>query len=200
MKIKNIVFDLGGVLIDFKPQLYLEHIGFDKNDVQLFYKIVFCGEEWNMYNKSIYSEEDVRINLIQHYPEYKTQINKIFDNIDYSYILFLKKDTSDYLKMKKNKGYNIYILSDLSVDSFNYNKQFDFFNYIDGGVYSFEIGSTKPSKKNYEELLKKYNLNDLETVFIDDNLENVKMANSLGIKGIQFTTLEDLKKILKTLN
>ena len=192
--IKNIVFDLGGVLIDFKPEKYLEHIGFSKEDINLFTQIVFYGKEWNAYNSSKYNAEQTEKNLIQNYPQYSDKIKQIFKNINYKYILFEMKDTSNYLKELKNKGYYIYILSDLSKDSYTYNRQFDFFHYVEGGIYSFEVGSTKPNKNNYETLLKKYNLLPKETVFIDDRLENIEAANHYGIHGIQFITLDSVKE------
>lgn len=109
------------------------------------------------------------------------------------------KDTSNYLKELKDKGYNIYILSDLSIDSYNYNKQFKFFDYITGGVYSFEIGTTKPNKNNYKVLLEKYSLIPEETIFIDDRLNNIEAANDFGIHGIQFTTLNKVKEEINKL-
>ena len=191
--IKNIVFDLGNVLIDFKPQIFLAYLGFNEEDIKLFNNIVFAGKEWNMYNQSKYDANEVHSALINNYPEYTDKINTIFQNIDYNYILFLKHDVSDYLKELKKQRFNIYILSDLSVDSYNHNRNFKFFNYIDGGVYSFEIGSTKPNKANYLELLNKYNLIANETIFIDDKIENVEAANKVGIHGIQFISLDSLK-------
>lgn len=197
MKIKNIVFDLGAVLIDFKPQVLLKKIGLSDEEVDLFNKIIFYGEEWRNYNSSINDINETILSLTKRYPEYADKIKFIFDNFDYKYILFLMEDTSLYLKELKGRGYNIYLLSDLSADSFIYNKSFDFFNYIDGGIYSFEIGSTKPNKKNYEELLKRYNLVAEETIFIDDNYENIKAANTFGIKAVQFTNLEEVKTIVE---
>lgn len=197
--IKNIVFDLGGVLIDFKPERYLEHIGFSEEDINLFTKIIFYGKEWNEYNSSKLNVKQTEENLIKNYPQYSDKIKKIFDNIDYKYILFEMKDTSNYLKELKDKGYNIYILSDLSIDSYNYNKQFNFFDYVIGGVYSFEIGTTKPNKNNYKVLLEKYNLIPEETIFIDDRLNNIEVANNFGIYGIQFLTLDSIKEEIKSL-
>ena len=60
--IKNVVFDLGGVLIDYRPESYLEHIGFSKDDVSLFTKIVFYGKEWDEYNSSKYDICDTEEN------------------------------------------------------------------------------------------------------------------------------------------
>ncbi|MCI8760979.1 MAG: HAD family phosphatase [Clostridia bacterium] len=192
--IKNIVFDLGGVLIDFKPEKYLEHIGYSEEEVSFFTTMIFWSSEWSEYNSSKYDDRRTKENLIKRNPQYASEIENIFNKIDYQYILFEKKDTVHYLKELKSRGYHIYLLSDLSIDSYNYNKQFDFFNDIIGGVYSFEVGSTKPNKKNYETLLSKYQLIPEETIFIDDRLENVKAADNCGIHGIQFTTLEDVKE------
>lgn len=192
--IKNIVFDLGGVLIDFKPEKYLEHIGYSEEEVSFFTTMIFWSSEWSKYNSSKHDDRRTKENLIKRNPQYASEIENIFNKIDYQYILFEKKDTVHYLKELKSRGYHIYLLSDLSIDSYNYNKQFDFFNDIIGGVYSFEVGSTKPNKKNYETLLSKYQLIPEETIFIDDRLENVKAADNCGIHGIQFTTLEDVKE------
>ena len=197
--IKNIVFDLGGVLIDFRPEKYLEHIGFNEKEIKKFRKIVFGGKEWMKYDSSEYDAKQLEEILVQNYPKYEKEVRKIFKYIDYSYILSCIKDTSDYLKQLKNKGYKIYILSDLSKDSYNHNKKYDFFNYVDGGVYSFEIGSTKPNKENYKTLLEKYNLIPEETIFIDDKLENIQAANILGIRGIQFTKLVEVKEKINEL-
>ncbi len=197
--IRNIIFDLGGVLVDFKPQNYLSHIGLNKEEVEFFTKLVFYGKEWREYNSSKINSKQTEEKLIKEYSEYANIITKIFSKLDYNYILFEMKDTAEYLKELKAKGYNIYILSDLNEDSFKYNKQFDFFNYVSGGVYSFEVGTTKPNRNNYETLLKKYNLLPEESIFIDDNIDNVNMANELGINGIQFVALDIVKKQIEKL-
>lgn len=190
---RNIVFDLGGVLIDFRPQIFLQKLGYNPKEVEIFTKIVFCGEEWNQYNQSNLNSIETKNELMKNYPEYSNDINNIFNKMDYNYILFENENTSNYLKELKFKGYNIYILSDLSQESYEFNQKFDFFQYVDGGVYSFEINSTKPNENNYKVLLDKYSLTPKETIFIDDRLINVEAANEFGIKGILFTTLDEVK-------
>lgn len=197
--IKNIVFDLGGVLVDFKPEKYLKHIGFNESEIDFLTNLIFCGKEWYEYTASKYTIKQTAENLRKKYPQYEDKIKKIFDNIDYTYILFEMSETTEYLKELKSNGYNIFILSDLSKDSYSYNKEFELFNYINGGVYSFEIGSTKPNDNNYKTLLEKYELIPDETIFIDDKLENIKAANKFGIHGVQFTTLDEVKRKISLL-
>jgi len=192
--IKNIVFDLGGVLIDFKPEKYLRHIEFSEEDVVRFKQIVFWGEEWGEYNSSDLTIKETEQKLVEHYPEYREKIQEIFAKMDFSYILFEIKETAEYLKELSEKGYQIYLLSDLSRDCYEYNKHFPLFQYVKGGVYSFEIGSTKPNEKNYKTILEKYHLRPQETIFIDDRLNNVEAANNFGIHGIQFISLEQVKE------
>lgn len=194
--IKNIVFDIGGVLVDYLPKRYLKHIGLSDKEAELFNNIIFWGKEWFEYNSDKIDVNEMKEILLKNYPQYANKIDKIITNIDYNYILFEKYDTAQYLKQLKNEGYKIYLLSDLSIDSYNFNKKFDFFNYIDGGVYSFEVGSTKPNEINYKTLLNKYSLIPNETIFIDDNINNINAGNKLGIIGILFTNLKQVKEEL----
>lgn len=192
--IKNIVFDLGKVLIDFRPENFLEKLGYSPKEVETFTKMIFYGEEWERYSCAEVSLNQVKDEVLKHYPAYANAIKRIFEHMDYQYILFEMEDTAMYLKELKNEGYRIYILSDLSKDCYEYNQQFDFFRLVDGGVYSFEINSTKPNKKNYRTLLDKFNLLPEETIFIDDRVNNIHAANEFGITGILFTDLEEVKQ------
>lgn len=111
----------------------------------------------------------------------------------------IKENTVKFLKDLKNQGYKIYILSNISGDSYKFVSQYDFFDFVDGGVYSYELHICKPNKEIYKKLLDKYNLEPKDTIFIDDMLPNIKSANELGINGIQFTTLNEVKQKVKIL-
>lgn len=198
--IKNIVFDLGGVLVDFNPRNLLEHLGIPEDKIELYGRMIFYSREWDKYNCGLYDSKQVKEAIIEKNPEYCEKINYILENLDFSYILFEKSDTAEYLKSLKEEGYNIYLLSDLSKESFGYNSSMEFFNYIQGGIYSFEVGSTKPDDNNYERLLKDFNLIPDETIFIDDRLKNIEAANKFGIHGVLFTSLDEVNnKVSKLL-
>ena len=192
--IKNIVFDLVGVLVDFDMVPYLDHLGIPLDEIPYYKDNVFHSEEWGLYNAGKYDLPALKNALIEKLPEKKDIVARIIDKLDFSYILSDYKDTAEYLKELKFEGYNIYVLSDLSKESFPYNASFDFFKYVDGGIYSFKIGSNKPSDNNYIQLLETYNLVPDETIFIDDRPQNVEAANKFGIHGIQFTTLDEVKE------
>lgn len=192
--IKNIVFDLGRVLIDWEAKKYLKSFGYDDETVDKLNKIIFTSEEWLDCDKGIYERNTDLVEILsKKYPEHAEKIEKILTK-DWVKILKLKEDSSEYLITLKHQGVKIYILSNLSKESYDHNSQYEFFKYIDGGIYSFESKKIKPDPEIYIELLEKYNLIPEETIFIDDVKENVSVANNLKINGIIFTNLEQVKK------
>lgn len=198
--IKNIVFDLGGVLVDFKPQILLKHLGFNEIETTFYTNAIFYSEEWGKFNCSILDDKQVREEIINKNKVYEERINYIFDNLDYNYLLFERTKTSKFLESLKEKGYNIYLLSDLSKYSFEYNSSMSFFKNVKGGIYSFEVGTIKPDDNNYKRLLGDFNLVADETIFIDDHEENVQKAEEFGIHGVVYTTLEEVvEKVNKLL-
>ena len=105
--------------------------------------------------------------------------------------------TLDVILEMKNKGYKLFILSNITKESFEYLKsRIEIEKNFNGGVYSFQEGMRKPSEEFYEVLIKKYNLKKEECIFFDDKQKNVEVGNSLGIKSIKFNTVEDIKNNL----
>lgn len=192
--IKNIVFDLGRVLIDWEAKKYLKSFGYDDETVDKLNKIVFTGEEWLDCDKGKYERNTDLVEILsEKYPEHAEKIAKILTK-DWVKILKLKEDSSEYLIKLKQQGFKIYILSNLSKESYEHNSKYEFFKFIDGGIYSFESKKIKPDQRIYIELLEKYNLIPEETIFIDDMEENINIANDLKINGVIFNNLEQVKK------
>ena len=105
----------------------------------------------------------------------------------------------DFLKSLKQGGYRIYILSNLSYESYECVSKFNFFKLIDGGIYSYRLNVCKPDRKIYDALFSNYNINPKQTIFIDDNEDNINMAIKLGINGVVFDNLEDVKKKVESI-
>ena len=191
--IKNIVFDLGRVLVEFDPVTYLRGFGYPEELVQRLHEIVF-GRDWYLHDRGDYRTiDDLRAALVEKYPACAAELTAVLRG-DWVKIHYLKADTADYMAELKRRGFRIYILSNLSVESYEFIRRYDFFRIPDGGVFSYQERSCKPEEKIYRALLDRYDLVPDETVFLDDNPDNIAEANRLGIHGVLFTDLESAKE------
>ncbi|MBR3552427.1 MAG: HAD family phosphatase [Clostridia bacterium] len=196
--IKNIVFDIGRVLVEFEPHDYLCSFGFSEDTVQALEETVFA-RHWNAYDRGDYATvNDMRDALIKLYPAYKTELELVLQS-DWVKIHALKQDTATYLAALKARSYRVYLLSNLSRDSYDYITALDFFHQVDGGVFSYQEHVCKPEPKLYETLLSRYGLQPEETVFLDDTAKNIAAAEKLGIHGILFTDFDSASAALETL-
>jgi len=194
--IKNFVFDLGRVLVDFYPIPYMEQLGLDEETINKLNKIIFQSQDWVDYDSGILLHNtDIIKKLTKEHPELENEIKLVLQD-DWVKVHNLREDMADYLISLKKQGYNIYILSNISTDSYEFVSKYDFFNYIDGGVYSYEVKVSKPNELIYKILLQRYNLVPEETIFIDDSLKNIEVAESLGINGIQHIDLDQTQRII----
>ena len=186
--IKNVVFDLGRVMVEFDPVAYLRTFGYPEETVQTLHEIVFT-HDWYLHDRGDYRTiEDLLAALVKKYPAWEAELTAVLRG-DWVKIHYLKTDTADYLAELKRRGYRIYILSNLSVESYAFIRQYDFFRLIDGGVFSYQENACKPEEKIYRALLDRYGLAPEETVFLDDNPDNIAGAERLGIRTVLFTDI-----------
>lgn len=192
--IKNIVFDLGRVLVEFSPAIYLERFGLGEETNQLLNQIVFHSEEWVDCDRGKYENNtDIKEILCEKHPEHADKIRLVLTD-DWVEMLLIKPETVKFLETLKNDGYKIFILSNLSKQSLDYLSKYDFFKLVDGGVYSYQVHLVKPDPAVYSELLNKYALVPEETIFIDDLENNIKAAKDMNIHGVVFKNIEQVEK------
>lgn len=192
--IKNIVFDLGGVLLKFNPQNFLNHLGYNEEESNILIQMIWASDTWYRGDRGDFSYEEVIDRICSDNPQYSDKIRYILENKDNSYILSENVKMVEYLRELKDRGYKIYILSNVNLVDLKYiSETFEFIKDADGGVYSTEIHYAKPEKECYEVLFKKYNIKENESVFIDDRQDNIDMANSLGINCILCDNFENVK-------
>lgn len=193
--IKNFVFDIGGVLLEYNPNTYLDKLNLSKKDKERLNEIIFRNPKFkDLLNGKISTNELIDY-FVKNNKDYEKQIINILDYNNQKYMMPPKLDSIEYLKQLKQNKYNVYILSNITIDTYNYiNYNFDFINLTDGGIYSCFEGVSKPNEEIYLSLIEKYKIAPEETVFIDDTRRNVEKANSLGFNSILFSDLTLLKK------
>jgi putative hydrolase of the HAD superfamily len=198
--IKNIIFDIGGVLVDFIPQKVAEEkLGIPKDIASKLMEKTVNSKWWVQLDIGVLSDEEIIEKMIADAPEYKEYIRLFFDKgkemlvkeFDYS-----KKWILDL----KDRGYKVYLLSNYPKNFFNiHSKYMSFVNDVDGKVVSGFVNMIKPQPEIYKCLLVKYNLVPSECVFIDDRMDNVEAARQVGINGIQFAGYEAANNELRTM-
>jgi len=196
--IKNVIFDIGNVLLDFNPKLYVaSKVASEK--AEEIYIDIFQSEEWLMLDRGTISEKQAKINIINRNIKNENLINLVFEN--WYDILVPIESSVEILKKLKEKGYKVYYLSNFHLAAFEYvTKNHDFFGQFDGGVVSYKEKLLKPEKEIYEKIINTYDLNPEETVFVDDMKENVKAAMKVGLKGIILREPKELKRELEKIN
>lgn len=186
--IKNIVFDIGNVILNFNIEEVLNKYTPDKKFRKFIKENIINSPEWLGYalidTGYVKVEDAIKIvcDRTNHVNDF---IVKDFWTTYINYA-FIDNRVLDLLSKLKAKGYKIYLLSNINPYTYDFIKEnSNLFTIVDGYVLSYQIHMVKPYRGIYEELLKKYSLIPNETLFIDDNVRNIKTALSLKIKGIR---------------
>jgi epoxide hydrolase-like predicted phosphatase len=199
--IKNIVFDLGNVLLSFKPAEYLDKYHYPEAIKNTILTDIFASKEWFMLDKGEISTSDAIDAISKRSSLKKAEIIHIFDlRID---LLFPLHSNIKVLPELKKRGFRLYYLSNFPLDIFDAVREgYNFFKYFEGGLISAVARSSKPEEKIYELLLENYNLSARECVYIDDLEANVATARKLGMTGIftdgSLEIAEEIEKVLKS--
>jgi len=181
--IKNIVFDLGNVLVSFKPAEYFDKKNYPPNIKETILADIFASKEWLMLDNGDISTREAIEGISIRSTLNKEEITHIF-NLRSDLIFPIDQNVKVLPELKK-KGFRLYFLSNFPMDIFEEVKTgYYFFKYFDGGVISAEAKVSKPDSRIYRILLDKYSLIPEECLFVDDLEINVKAAEETGMKGL----------------
>lgn len=196
--IKNIIFDLGGVLVDWNPdKVFIKVFEGDKQKMEYFYAEV-CTHDWNENQDAGYPMAKATEERVALFPEFEKEIRMYYDRWD-EMLGDQIQGTVDILKKLTNSPeYKVVALTNWSHETFpKAIKKFEFLQWFEGILVSGVEKTRKPFPEIYELTLNRFDLKAEESLFIDDNLRNVEAARALGIHSIQFHSPEQLAQELK---
>lgn len=190
--IKNIIFDLGNVLIEFNPHKFVEE-NIPPADRDEVFQMIFERREWQELDRGTLSYDEVVKFFSIRFPQYEDLIRKFFENKIIDCLKPIEANIK-YVEELKKRGYRLYILSNFHYPAYeNVSKKWDFFKLFDGEVISSHANLLKPERGIYEEILQKYKLNPEETLFIDDSQPNIEAAKEFGLKTVHLDDYRELR-------
>lgn len=190
--IRNIVFDLGNVLISFRPSEYLEKNNYRPEIRDIILRDIFGSQEWLLIDNGNLTPEEAIDSISRRSSLKREEIALIFNKR--TDIMFPLESNVRLLPKLKKRGFKLYYLSNFPLDIFDEIKNgYSFFRYFDGGLISAEVKQSKPDVRIYQILFDKYSISPEESLYIDDNEPNVKAAEFLGMKGIHLSANESLE-------
>ena len=198
MAVKNIIFDIGNVLLQWEPDKIYFNL-FNRKDFYSHPLSKIVGSPiWLDLDQGLLEFEEGIEKAVKGNESFREDIEMFFRNAPYHF--YPIQSTVDIALDLKKEGNRIYLLSNFHKYGYGIlRERFQFFKTFDGGVISWDVKLNKPDRRIYEMLLSKYDLNPGETIFIDDVKENIIAAEALGIKGIHFNSDINLESELKKL-
>ena len=200
-QIDTIIFDLGGVLIDWNPEyVYLDVFKGDREKMKWFFDNI-CTHDWNENQDAGYPLAKATEERVALFPEHEHLIRMYYGRwVDMlGEAIFDTVEILDQLISKKQ--YKVVALTNWSHETFPIAlERFEFLHWFEGIVVSGEEKTRKPFKEIYETTLNRFNIKAEQSIFIDDNSRNIEAAEALGINGIHFKNSKFLVEQLKAYN
>lgn len=193
--IKNVVFDVGQVLVTFDPPKYMKDLGYSDEVIEALQAAMFNHPLWGELDRSIYTKAELMEMFVKNDPKYEKEIRDVFGSVENSakpqpYVI-------EWMEDLKKRGVGLYVVSNYAEFMYEGTKHsMLFLPYMDGVMFSYMCHAIKPEKEIFENLLNKYDLKAEECVFIDDRAENIEGAERVGFVGIQFKSYEQAKESL----
>ena len=196
--IKNIIFDVGNVLVEYNPVRYVEERGYTREEQEIILKAVFRNPLWLTADRGPIETAELIEGFAANAPGHGELVRDAYGHAEGT--VWEMPYTMEWIKGLKKRGYRLYVLSNYGKDLFERTRdKMPFLPFMDGVVFSYECHLMKPEWEIYKHLCDTYSLLPAESVFIDDHEENIEAARGFGIHGIRFTGYEDAKRQLETL-
>lgn len=195
--IKNIVFDMGGVLIHYDPKEIIAHLHLPLDDERLLLREAFGSVEWIQLDRGTIGEEAGAAAMKRRLPE---RLHSGVDRLLAWWELELRpmEGMEDLLRELKELGYGVYLLSNATLRQPEYFDRLPVSRYMDGRMVSAFHQLLKPQHEIFEAMLREFGLQAEECFFVDDSVANVEGAYCVGIAGAVFDG--DVPRLRQALN
>lgn len=193
--IKNVIFDIGCVLLGFPWEEYSHKLFNDTEKEKAVTKAAFACPLWKEFDRGVMEFDDILQGMVDFAPELGDEIREAVFRVDEC---ITRLDYAiPWIESVKERGYGAYYLSNYSDYVMSKSAHaMDFLPHLDGGVFSWLVKAVKPDEEIYRILFERYDLKPEECVFIDDTAENIETARRLGMKGIVFKSYEQAEREL----
>ena len=183
--IKNIVFDMGNVLLLFDRDRFLDAVGVKGDDRRVLMNNVYLSLEWAKMDRGSMTDAQAAESMCARLPErLHEKVHKLVDQWDRP--IYPVPGMAELVKNLKTAGYRIYLLSNASYRQHEYWPRVPGSEYFDGTLISADVKLVKPERQIYELLCEKFSLKPDECLFIDDSAMNIEGAEGAGMPGIVF--------------
>ncbi len=195
-EIDTIIFDLGGVLIDWNPRYLYRKIFKTEEEVTWFLDNI-CTSEWNDQQDAGRTFQEATEELVVKYPDHEVPIRAWYERWQET-IPGPVHETVEILKhFKDNPTHRLYALTNWSAETFPWAlNTFDFLHWFEGIVVSGVEKTRKPYPEFYKILFDRYYIDPKRALFIDDNIKNIEGGKALGLSTIHFQSPQQLKREL----
>jgi 2-haloacid dehalogenase len=192
-EIKTVIFDLGGVLIDWNPDYVYREIYPDPVQRKWFFDNI-CTHDWNMQQDAGRPLSEATEEKVSEFPEYEDQIRAFYGRWKEMLGDAIYENVRLLDQVVKANGHRVYALTNWSHETFPVAlDRFEFLQWFEGIVVSGEEKTIKPLREIYEILFHRYDIEPSKALFIDDNKDNVAGAVNAGMHAVHYTTHEQLR-------
>ncbi len=197
--IKNVIFDMGNVLLAFDRDRFLDAVNAHGEERQMLLNNVYLSVEWARMDRGSMTEAEAAASMCSHVPEHlHEKVHLLVDKWDRPIIPV--PGMKELVRELKEAGYGVYLLSNASYRQHEYWPRVPGNEYFDGTLVSADVKLVKPEREIYELMMKEFNLIPDECVFIDDSTLNIEGAERVGIHGIVFHgSAEEAREKLRAL-
>lgn len=198
-EIKSVIFDLGGVLIDWNPKYVYRTIFEKEKEMEWFFENI-CTMEWNEEQDAGRSIAEATQLLVKKYPEQESNIRAYYDRWEEMLGGPIDETVEILAELKNKPDLKLYALTNWSAETFPVAlKKYDFLHWFDGRVVSGEEKIRKPFIELYKRLVDKYSIDPLTALYLDDNTRNLLPAKELGMQTIHFQNPDQFRNELANL-